>query len=309
MDLWQLQIFCKVIELKSFSRAALAVNLSQPTVSSHIKDLEQHFECMLIERLAKQALPTPSGRLLYRYAQQLLELRDEAEAALADYHGCYRGTLPIGGSTIPGNYLLPTIMGNFKNQYPQVRLQVTIGDSRAIIDKILRGQVELGLIGARYDERYLRYEVIAEDTMRLVVPRGHRWCQMASVPVDDVRREPLIVREWGSGTRKAFENGLQQINRQLDDFNIVAEMGSTTAVLQSIKSGMGLSILSMPAVEEALQYGTLWALDIEGLDLKRQFYLVRDKRLTISPLARIFQEHLWATLPLGVNRPVGGALA
>lgn len=302
MDLWQLQIFCKVIELQSFSKAALAVHLSQPTVSSHIKDLEQHFECILIERLAKQALPTQSGRLLYRYAQQLLNLRDEAEKALADYHGRYKGELPIGGSTIPGNYLLPTIIGTFNNQYPQIRLQVTIGDSRAIIDKVLGGEVELGLIGARYDERCLRYDAIASDTMRLVVPCGHRWDQTASVHVDDVRREPLILRESGSGTRRAFENGLQKINRQMRDFNIVAEMGSTTAVLQSIKSGMGISILSMPAVEEALQYGTLWALDIEGLDLRRKFYLVRDNRRTVSPLARIFQEYLYAALRSGVDK-------
>ena len=307
MDLWQLQIFCKVVELQSFSQAALAVHLSQPTVSSHIKALEQHFDCILIERLAKQALPTPSGRLLYRYAKQLLDLRDETEQALADYHGRYQGELPIGGSTLPGNYLLPTIIGNFNQQYPQIRLQVSIGDSREIIDKVYRGEVEMGLIGARYEARSLRYDAVASDTMRLVVPRGHRWDQTAAVHVDDVCREPLILRESGSGTRKAFENGLQKINRQVSDFQIVAEMGSTTAVLQSIKSGVGISILSLPAAQEALQSGILWALDIEGLDLRRTFYLVRDVRRTESPLARLFKAHLLATLGAGDDKPVEGA--
>ncbi len=307
MDLWPLQIFCKVVELQSFSKAALAVHLSQPTVSSHIKDLEAHCDCVLIDRLAKQALPTPSGRLLYRYARQLLALRDEAEKALADYHGRYQGELPVGGSTIPGNYLLPTIIGSFNRQYPRIRLQVTIGDSRDIIDKVLRGEVELGLIGARYDERALRYDAVAADTMRLVVPRGHRWYRTASVPVNAVCREPLIVRESGSGTRKAFEDGLRKIGRQLSDFNIAAEIGSTTAVLQSIRSGVGVSIVSMPAVEEALQAGTLWALDIEGLDLRRTFYLVRDARRTESPLARVFSQHLDACLRPDLRRPADGA--
>lgn len=302
MDLWQLQIFCKVVELQSFSKAALAVHLSQPTVSSHIKDLEQHFDCTLIERLAKQALPTPGGRILYGYAKQLLDLRDEAEQAVADYHGRYQGELPIGGSTIPGNYLLPTIIGKFNHQYPQIRLRVTIGDSREIIDKVLKGEVELGLIGARYAARSLRYDAIASDTMRLVVPRGHRWDQTAAVHVDDVCREPLILRESGSGTRKAFEKALQKINRQVRDFHIVAEMGSTTAVLQSIKSGVGISILSMPAAEEALQSGILWALDIEALDLRRTFYLVRDDRRTESPLARIFKAHLFSALRAGADK-------
>lgn len=309
MDLWQLQIFCKVIELKSFSKAAHAVHLSQPTVSSHIKDLEQHFECLLIERMPKQALPTPSGRLLYRYAKKILVLRDEAESALSDYHGRYQGDLPVGGSTIPGSYLLPEIIGTFNKRYPQIKIHLAVGDSRDIVEKILKGDVEMGLIGARYDERHLRYEAIATDTMQLIVPRGHRWYQTPSIHVDDLRAEPLIVRESGSGTRKAFESGIRQINCQLEDFNIVAEMGSTTAVLQSIKSGMGVSVVSMMAVEEGQRHGTLRALDIEGLTLERRFYLVRDDRRTISPLSRVFEEHLRATMHHTGNDPSAGVLA
>ena len=305
MDLWQLQIFCKVIELQSFSKAALAIHLSQPTVSSHIKDLEQHFDCILIERLARQAVPTPSGKILYRYAKQLLDLRNEAESTLADYHGRYKGVLPVGGSTIPGNYLLPEIIGAFKHHYPQIRIQLAVGDSRDMIEKVLRGEVEMGLIGARYDDRHLRSAAIATDVMRLVVPPTHRWYQRPSVHVDDLRAEPLIVRELGSGTRKTFEQGLQKIDRQLDDFNIIAEMGSTTAVLQAIKSGMGLSILSMLAVKEDQDQGRLWSLDIEGLALERAFYLIRDNRRTTSPLAHVFQEHLLKSLQHG-RKDFGG---
>ncbi len=296
MDLWQLQIFCKVIELQSFSKAALAIHLSQPTVSSHIKDLEQHFECILIERLARRAVPTQSGKILYRYAKQLLDLRDEAEGALADYHGRHKGQLPIGGSTIPGNYLLPEIIGRFKHRYPQIRIQLTIGDSREMIAKVLNGEVEMGLIGARYEDRHLRLAAIATDVIRLVVPPSHRWHQRPAVHVDDLRDESLIVRELGSGTRNAFERGLQKIDRSLDDFNVVAEMGSTTAVLQAIKSGMGISILSMLAVKEDQDHGLLWSLDIEGLTLERSFYLIWDKRRTTSPLAHVFQEHLFKSL-------------
>ncbi|MDJ0885379.1 MAG: selenium metabolism-associated LysR family transcriptional regulator [Desulfobacterales bacterium] len=296
MDLWQLQIFCKVIELKSFSKAALSVHLSQPTVSSHIKDLEQHCGCLLIERLARQAVPTPSGKILYRYARQLLDLRDEAERTLAEYHGRYAGVLPMGGSTIPGNYLLPAVIGAFKKQYPQVRVQLTIGDSRDIMTKVLGGEVEMGLVGARYNERHLGCTSVAADVVRLVVPPSHRWHRRRSVHVNDIIKEPLIVREKGSGTRKAFEQGLQQIGRQLNDFSIVAEMGSTTAVLQAVKSGMGISILSMLAVNEEQRGGRLWALDIEGLTIERAFFLIQDKRRTASPLARVFQEHLLASL-------------
>ncbi len=308
MDLWQLQIYCKVIELQSFSKAALSVHLSQPTVSSHIKDLEQHFGCILIDRLARQAAPTPSGKILYRYARQLLDLRDEAERALADYHGRYAGVLPMGGSTIPGNYLLPGIIGAFKKQYPRVRIQLTIGDSRDIMAKVLSGAVEMGLVGARHDDRHLGYAPVGADVMRLVVPPTHKWYRRPSVHVDEIIEEPLIVRELGSGTRKAFEQGLQKIGRQLDDFAIIAEMGSTTAVLQAVKSGLGISILSMLAVKEEQRRGGLWALAIEGLAIERAFYLVQDRRRTASPLARVFQEHLLASLKLTGDDAVSGAV-
>lgn len=301
MDLWQLQIFCKVIELQSFSHAAHAVHLSQPTVSSHIKSLEQHFDCVLIERLPKQVLPTPSGRLLYRYAKRFLALRQEVENALADYHGRYRGELAIGGSTIPGNYLLPSMLGGFQKRYAQIRLKLMVGDSQEIIHKILGGEVELALIGARYDDRDLHFRAIATDTMRLVVARGHPWDKVASVHVDDMCTEPFILRESGSGTQKAFEQGLREIGAGVKDLNVVAEMGSTTAVLQGIKSGLGVSILSMLAVKEDLRAGTVRALNVEGLDLKRKFYLVRDKRRTTSPLARVFQDYLHATIPSAFN--------
>ncbi len=306
MDLWQLQIFCKVIELKSFSKAALAVHLSQPTVSSHIKDLEQHLNCILIDRLARQALPTQSGKILYRYAKQLLHLRDEAEMALADYHERYQGDLPIGGSTIPGNYLLPGIIGTFKYRYPQIRIHLAVGDTREIVAKVLRGEVEMGMIGAREDDRYLMYTAIATDTMRLIVPPTHRWHPRSSVHVDELRAEPLIVRELGSGTRRAFEQGLHKIDRQLEDFNIIAEMGSTTAVLQAIKSGLGISILSLLAVEEDQRHGRLRVLDIEGLTLERQLYLIRDNRRTPSPLARVFQNHLFEALQSVCKDAVSG---
>ena len=120
MDLWQLHIFCRVVERKSFSKAAEIVHLSQPTVSSHIQDLEAHFGCRLIDRLSRQVVPTQAGRLLYSYARRLLALRDETETAMAQHQGRLTGNLVIGGSTIPGGYLLPGVVGLFKKRYPQM---------------------------------------------------------------------------------------------------------------------------------------------------------------------------------------------
>ena len=113
MDLWQLNVFCKVVENKSFSKAGDAIFISQPTVSSHIKYLEDYFGCVLIDRLGKEACPTKAGELLYEYSKKLLALRDETESAMSNLIGKVKGRLAIGGSTIPGEFILPGIIGEF----------------------------------------------------------------------------------------------------------------------------------------------------------------------------------------------------
>ena len=204
MDLWQLHIFCKVVDLKSFSRAGRAVHLSQPTVSSHIKDLEDHFDCRLIDRLAKEALPTKAGRLLYRYAKRMISLRDEAESAMAEFKGKVKGNLDLGGSTIPGAFVLPAIIGAFTARFPEVNISLSIADTRQIIEAILSGDLELGVVGAVSTNSGILQTHLVEDKMCLVVPADHRWSGKKSVTTKQLFTEPFIIREHGSGTLKSI---------------------------------------------------------------------------------------------------------
>jgi DNA-binding transcriptional LysR family regulator len=290
MDLWQLTIFTKVVELKSFSKAGEAIHLSQPTVSSHIKDLEDHFECRLIDRLGKEALPTKAGELLYNYAKKLLFLKAETETALAQYKGKTKGHLVIGGSTIPGGYILPQIIGLFMKKYPEVTVSLEIGDTENIITGILQGKIEIGLVGARDTDKNLIQEAVIEDSMRLIVPQDHKWTNRESITPDMLEGEPFIAREHGSGTLKSLVSCLQKSGRDISLLKIAATMGNTAAVRQGIKSGMGISILSPRAVEDDLKNGALKALTIDGIDLTRNFYLTRHKSRTLSPLCTEFVE-------------------
>ena len=292
MDLWQLHIFCKVIELKSFSKAGEAVHLSQPTVSNHIKDLENHFGCRLIDRLAKEAVPTSAGRLLHRYARRLISLKDEAESALAEFQGRVKGNLHIGGSTIPGSFILPEVIGRFNQQYPDVMISLTIASTDRIIKQVADGALELGLVGAAAAEAQIRQEWVLEDRMGLVVPPTHRWSQRKKVPISELPTEPFILRESGSGTLQSLEENLVAEGLRIDSFRVVARMGSTQAVCQAIKHGIGISIVSRLAVSDELKAGTLKVLKIEGLNLRRSFYLTRHKHRSLSPLARAFSEFL-----------------
>ena len=286
MDLWQLNIFCKVIELKSFSRAGKAVHLSQPTISNHIKDLEDHFNCRLIDRLSKEATPTKAGELLYGYAKRMLALSDETETALAEYNGKVRGRLVIGGSTIPGTYLIPQLIGDFKKEYPQVIVSLVIGDTDHIIESILNGSLELGIVGAKAETQKIIQKKLIEDEMRLIVPADHRWAGEKRVSLKRLVSEPFILREHGSGTLKSLGQSLSGCGYSIEDLNVVAELGSTQAICQGIKTGAGVSVISKLAVAEDIQAGRLKALEIKGLDLKRNFYLTRHRYRSPSPLSR-----------------------
>ncbi len=296
MDIWQLGIFCSVVELKGFSRASRAVHLTQPTVSSHIRDLEQHFGCRLIDRLGGGAVPTPAGELLYRYARRLIALRDEMETAMAEFQGKIRGRLKIGGSTIPGGYILPGLIGAFKKAYPGASVVLRVGDTRGIVARITAGEIELGVVGARTRQAGIAQQELIRDRMQVIVPAGHHWQKRRSVTLSELRKEPFILREEGSGTRKSLALEMAGKGRRLEDFNVVAEMGSTEAVVQAVKAGLGISILSPIAVAEELQIGSLRALDVADLNLTRHFYLTTHRHRTRSPLAEAFISHLGTSL-------------
>jgi DNA-binding transcriptional LysR family regulator len=278
--------------LKGFSKAAKAVHLSQPTISSHIKDLENHFECQLIDRLDKKAVPTKAGELLYNYACKLISLRDETETAMAEFQGKIKGRLFIGGSTIPGGYILPRLIGAFTKDYPEVTISLSIGDTNQIIQDILSGVLELGIVGAKTSDKKILQEKLIEDEMRLIVSADHKWSRKKSMNLTMMFQEPFIIRERGSGTLKSIQLSLLDKGYSSEDLNIIAEMGSTEAVIQGIKSKVGISILSTIAVAEELQAGTLKALTIKELNLKRSFYITRHRHRSASPLSKAFMEFL-----------------
>jgi len=296
MDLWHLIVFTKVVEQKSFSKAGNSLRLSQPTVSSHIRDLEAHFNCRLIDRLAKEAVPTQAGRILFRYAARLAALKDEMETALAQFHGKVKGRLLIGGSTIPGTYLLPRVIGAFSAIHPQVTVSLKIGDTMQIVGDIQEGILALGAVGAKVKDRRIFQEILLGDEMVLVVFPEHPWANKARIRLSALRSEPFIMREEGSGTRASIEESLMKNGIRIQDLKVVAEMGSTEAIRQGIKGRMGISILSKIAVEEDLRTNALKSLSVDKLNLKRGVYLTFHRHRTPSPLVEAFSRFLKESL-------------
>lgn len=292
MDVWHLKIFKEVVERKSFSHAAKAVNLTQPTVSSHIKELENHFGCRLLDRLGRQALPTRAGELLYTHAAKILAQFAETESAMAGFLGKISGQLTIGGSTIPGGYILPRVIGRFLNRHQNVHISLIVGDTEQIIEDILSSKLEIGIVGARIETGRIIQTRLIEDDMRLIVPKNHKWAGKKQVSLYMMLGEPFILRESGSGTRKTLQERLSEMGGDISRLNIIAEMGSTAAVIQGIKNNIGISILSPIAVAEELAAGTLSALTVNGMRLKRHFYLTVHQDRAASPLCAAFTDFL-----------------
>jgi DNA-binding transcriptional LysR family regulator len=224
----------------------------------------------------------------------MLALKDETEASLADFQGKIRGRLTIGGSTIPGGYILPQIIGRFCRSHPDVQVALINGDTEKIIDDVRSGIVELGIVGALAGDREIRQEPIVDDEMRLAVPAGHRWAGRKSVSVEELLQEPFIVRESGSGTLQSIQKSLARKGLGVEDLKMIAEMGSTQAVIQGVKAGVGVSILSLVAMEESIGAGSMVALKVAGLNLRRRFYLTRHRLRSESPPCRVFTEFMKA---------------
>lgn len=292
MDIHRLEVFCRVIEMQSFTKAADAIFLTQPTVSEHMRALEEMVGEKLVDRLGREVLPTPAGKILYKYARDIIRLRNEAIQAIARYGGSLSGHLTVGASTIPGTYILPGLIGSFKARYPAIQITLRISDSAEVMDRVLDGSLEAGLVGARWDDRRIVLEEICSDELVLVVCPEHPWASDKVVEMEVLAQQPFILRERGSGTRRVMVQALESIGFNPSRLHVVAEMGSTEAVRQGIKARIGISILSSHAVAEDIGRGTLVRVAIKGLSIHRPFYLVQRKGRQSSPLCIAFLKHL-----------------
>jgi len=292
MDIHRLEVFCRVVELQSFTKAADAVSLTQPTVSEHVRALEEMLGEKLVDRLGREILPTPAGKILYQYGRKMIQLRDEAVQALHEYKGNLSGHLSIGASTIPGTYILPAFIGSFKTSHPSIQITVEISSSAVIVERILRNDIELGLIGAKWQDRRVVLEEIFSDELMLAAFPDHAWAGVNAIELKDLAGQPFILREKGSGTRMVMSSALQEHGFDLSDLSVVAEMGSTEAVRQAIKARIGVSILSYHAIAEDLQRGTLISIPIKGMQIIRSFYLIQRKNRQMSPLGTAFLSYL-----------------
>lgn len=292
-DLRQLEIFVKIVDLKSFSKAAKVVFLAQASVSERIATLEKMVGVRLLDRLGREITPTKAGELLYKHAILLLDMKKTACLEMQEFMGVKRGNIVLGGSTIPGEYILPRILGLFCREYPSVSVNLSVADSVSIETRVSDGGLELGVIGSKTTKKSLICQELWADELVLAIPAKHRWTGRKTISLEALFEEPFIFRESGSGTFKIFDKYLRANGtRGLNSLKAVARLGTSTAVKEGIKAGLGVSILSSRALETELASGVLKTLKVENLRMHRSFYLIRDRRRIASPLCRALCDFL-----------------
>jgi DNA-binding transcriptional LysR family regulator len=283
MTLKQLEVFLAVADTGSFSKGGEAVSLAQSTASQHIRALEEELGARLFDRNVSQVRLTEAGRLFYRHAALICSHCSEAKKEVGRFLGLEQASLRIGASTIPAVYLIPELLGRLTQAWPGIKLELKQGDSQEVIRLLRESQVELGVVGGRFDADDICFRELLEDGIVLVGLPGLMGNEALSV--HQLQGIPLIMREQGSGTRQAIETALQKADVNLRSLRVVAELGSSEAVLRAVLCGAGSAFVSRFAVSRELGDGSLVENQLSGLDIKRSFYLAQRKWGTLSPAA------------------------
>jgi DNA-binding transcriptional LysR family regulator len=280
MNTQHLETFVKVVQLKSFTKAAEELCLTQPTVSKQIVDLEKAFQVRLIDRTKRSVALTKAGEVLFGYAREFVSLKREAIEALAGFVGLRRGTLRLGASSIPGVYILPPILKEFNGQFPGVELTLSLSDSKDITTKVENGDVDVGFVGSREETTRIAYRTFLEDRIVLIGPADFE----PVIRIDSLRDCPLLVREQGSGTRRFLESALSRKDVRAQELRIVGELGDTEAIKAAVKAGMGVSFVSNRAIREDVDRALLKVIDVKGFPpVRRPFYVITRKGRSLSP--------------------------
>jgi DNA-binding transcriptional LysR family regulator len=289
MTLEQLRIFVAAAEREHVTQAARELNLTQSAVSAAIGALETRYDVRLFDRIGRRIVLTEAGHVFLKEARNVLSRAAEAEAALADLAGLKSGTLSLAASQTVGTYWLPALALKFRATYPGITLDIRIGTTAFVGERVREGLADFGFVEAEIDDPVLLTtpmagdELIAIASPRLQLPRK-------SKPALWLKDLPWVFREKGSGTRIIFERVLKEFGLTADDLNIMLELPSNEAVRTAVASGLGVAVLSQLVVAEALRDGTLKRLDI-ALP-KRRFFILRHRERGMTRAAQAFSNLL-----------------
>jgi DNA-binding transcriptional LysR family regulator len=288
MTIRQLEVFLGVAQAKSFSRAAERIHLSQPTLSEHMRELEEELGVRLFVRHPRSVSLTEAGRIFGDYATRVVATLAAGRQALAELNGLQQGSLVVGASTTPGTYVLPALIARFRQAYPGITVALRIANSRIVEERVRDGDVDVAVIGGHMlgpGERCVAAGIV--DELRLIVSAKHPIGETISRA--KLSREPLLIREEGSATRQVTERALREAGITVRP---AMELDHTETIKRAVVAGLGIAFVSRYAIEDEVRAGRLRVVGVEKLKIRRHFHVIHDERRPLSASARAFVDFL-----------------
>jgi len=297
MNLGYLRTYLEVIKLGSFSKVAKKLSISQPAVSFQIQKLERDLGVRLIDRRQKTITMTEAGKRLLSFAQCVEQEQAHLRHDLDKLREEVTGDLIITASTIPGEFLVPTILSKFKAQHPTIGIQLAISDSLTVIAGVESGVYEVGFCGMAPEGKEIESFKVAEDEIVLIVFPEHPFAQRQEVSLIEVAEEPLIFREETSGTRRSLESLLLKAGFDLGKFTPKLILGTTQAVVSAVEARAGIAFVSNLAIKKSVALSLVKVVKVEGLRLRRDFFCIYLKERVMSRLLEEFIAFVRARAP------------
>jgi DNA-binding transcriptional LysR family regulator len=273
----RLQVFHTVARLLSFTKAAETLHMTQPAVTFQVRQLEEHFNTRLFDRTHNRINLTDAGRQVFAFADRIFELYAEMESSVREITGEIRGALTIGASTTIAEYMLPPLLGDFKERFPAVTIHLKVSNTEGIVTMVENNAIDLGVVEAPVSNKNLVVETCKLDRLVAIVPPRHPLAGRETVDFSTLLQYPFICREEGSGTREVIGAYLERQTDCVEVLKVAMELGSPEAVKGAVEAGMGVSVVSRTTIQKELRLGTLVALDLDP-PLDRPFSFVHQKQ-------------------------------
>ena len=289
MDFKQLRSFIAVVRYGSFTTAASKLRISQPTVSTHIRQLEEELGTPLVLRNAKRVELTASGYKMYDQAVSMLAMHDKMLQSMRRHES---DAIYLGASSIPSGYILPGLVRSFCNKYPDAQFVITQDSSQTVLNGMVSGLYELGFVGMPVKEDTIDCIPICADKVVIATPNNEHFrsidCNNRASIVRMLREERIIMRKAGSATRAAGARVLEQLGIEESELNVFAHLNDQEATKNLVECGLGIAIMSERAVVNRVNGGRMLAIDVPGVDSTRNFYVLKRKNVPLGDLAEEF---------------------
>ena len=274
----RLKVFHTVARLLSFTKAAEELHMTQPAVTFQVRQLEEYFNTRLFDRTHNKVNLTPAGERVSEFAERIFDLYSEMENTVRDLTGEISGALTIGASTTIAEYMLPALLGEFKNQYPDINLRLKVSNSEGIVSMVEHNVIDLGVVESPVNNKNLIVEVCHNDQLVVVAAPDHELVKRGGkVSPREILKYPFISREEGSGTREVIMQYLIDEKVNPADLNLSLELGSPEAIKGAVEAGMGITIISRSIIGKELKLDTLAEVQLDP-PLSRPFSFVRQRQ-------------------------------